>query len=318
MPKVKANGIELHYESFGTGEPLLLIMGIGAQMIQWDEDFCRALAVQGFRVIRFDNRDVGESQILNNLHVPNIRTLMMQKTLGQKVQAPYTLDDMADDTAGLMDALGIDSAHVVGMSLGGMVAQCVALRHPQRVRSLCIMMSSPGDLWTLATHPRALTALTYRAKNKGEQGAVEYQLNLFRMMSAKPHNTPEPRLRELGALHYRRGSHPKGFVRQFAAVLASEGRLRKLHRVRAPTLVIHGARDPLLLPVAGRLIAARIPGARLQIIENMGHDMGPTLWPHVVDAITDNAHRKVSPTDKKIGILKALTQKAIHVSAPRG
>jgi pimeloyl-ACP methyl ester carboxylesterase len=312
MPKIQSNGITLHYESFGEGEPLILIMGIGGQMIQWDEDFCRALSTQGFRVIRFDNRDVGESQVLDHLGTPNINVEMLRRALGRRVAAPYTLDDMADDTAGLLDALGLSSAHVVGMSLGGMVAQCLALRHPSRVRSLCVIMSAPGDFWALPS-PRAFGALTFRSDSRGEQGAIDYQLNLFRTVSASPHATPETRLRELAALHYRRGVHPRGFARQFAAILASQGRLSRLHRVRTPTLVIHGERDPLILHWAGRLVAARIPGARLEVIENMGHDLGPTLWPHVIDAICDNAQRKLTGTARAMGILRALRQRPIEV-----
>jgi pimeloyl-ACP methyl ester carboxylesterase len=148
MPKVRvAAGIELAYESFGEGEPLLLIMGIGAQMVLWDESFCRLLAQRGFRVIRFDNRDVGESTRLDALGTPDIRRLLLRRLGGLKVRAPYGLDDMADDTVGLLDALGLERAHVVGMSLGGMIAQCTALRHAARVRSLAILMSGPGELW---------------------------------------------------------------------------------------------------------------------------------------------------------------------------
>jgi pimeloyl-ACP methyl ester carboxylesterase len=314
MPKVQSNGITLHYESFGEGEPLVLIMGIGGQMIQWDEDFCRALSTQGFRVIRFDNRDVGESEVLDRLGTPNFNLAIVRRVLRQRIDAPYTLDDMADDTVGLLDALGISSAHLVGMSLGGMIAQCVALRHPQRVRSLCSIMSAPGDFWAGLPLPKALSALTHRSEARGEQSAIDYQLNLFRVVSASPHRTPEARLRELAALHYQRGVHPRGFARQFTAILASKGRLRRLDRVRAPTLVIHGERDPLILHWAGRLVAARIPGARLEVIENMGHDLGPTLWPHVIDAITDNAQRKIPSNARAMGILRALRQRPIEVS----
>jgi pimeloyl-ACP methyl ester carboxylesterase len=289
-------------------------MGIGGQMIQWDEDFCRALSTQGFRVIRFDNRDVGESEVLDRLGTPNLNVAMLKRVLRRHIDAPYTLDDMADDTAGLLDALDISSAHIVGMSLGGMVAQCLALRHPNRVRSLCVIMSAPGDFWAGMPLPKALAALTHRSVNGGEEGAIDYQLNLFRVVSASPHRTPEARLRELAALHYRRGVHPRGFARQFTAVLASEGRLHKLDRVRAPTLVIHGERDPLILHWAGRLVAARIPGARLEVIENMGHDLGPTLWPHVIDAITENAQRKVPSGARPMGILRALRKRPIEVS----
>jgi len=313
MPNIRANGIDLHYESFGIGEPLLLIMGIGAQMIQWDEDFCLALSMHGFRVIRFDNRDVGESQILNELGTPDLNKALLRKALGLKIDAPYTLDDMADDAAGLLSALGVDAAHVVGMSLGGMVAQCMALRHPARLRSLCIIMSAPGDTWAGLPMPRAFAALTHRPKKTGEQGAVEYQLNLFRAVSFAPHQTPERRLREPAGQHFKRGAHPRGFARQFAAILASEGRLMKLHQIRVPTLVIHGARDPLILPLAGRLVAARIPGARLSIVADMGHDLGPTLWPFVIDAIISNGKRTLTGRETAMGFVKALSQRAVVV-----
>ena len=313
MPNVQTNGITLHYESFGEGEPIVLIMGIGGQMIQWDEDFCRALSTQGYRVIRFDNRDVGESQVLDHLGTPKLSIQLVRRVLGRPVAAPYTLDDMADDTAGLLTALGISSAHIVGMSLGGMVAQCLALKHPSRVRSLCVIMSAPGDFWAGVPLPKALAALTHRSDAEGEEAAIDYQLNLFRVVSFSPHRTPEARLRELAALHYRRGVSPRGFARQFTAILASKGRLRRLDRVRAPTLVIHGERDPLIMHWAGRLVAARIPGARLQVIENMGHDLGPTLWPHVIDAITDNAQRTVPSNARAMGILRALRERPIEV-----
>jgi pimeloyl-ACP methyl ester carboxylesterase len=313
MPNIRANGITLHYESFGDGEPLLLIMGIGGQMIQWDEDFCRALSTEGFRVIRFDNRDVGMSEILDHLGTPDINRMMMQRALGGRIRAPYTLDDMADDTAGLLDALELPSAHIVGMSLGGMVAQCLALKHPTRVRSLGIIMSAPGELLPGMPALRAFGALTYRSKQQGEQAAIDYQLNFFRVVSAAPHRTPEPRLRELAALHYQRGAHPRGFARQFAAILASPGRSRRLADVRVPTLVLHGDKDPLILHWAGRLIAARIPGARLSIIENMGHDLGPTLWPYVIDAIKSNTQRKLPANARPMGLVRALTQPAIEI-----
>lgn len=315
MPKLTANGIQLHYESFGEGEPLVLIMGIGGQMIQWDEDFCRALSSEGYRVIRFDNRDVGESDVLNHLGTPNINEVMARRLFGRPVPAPYTLDDMADDTKGLLDALGIDKAHIVGMSLGGMVAQCMALRHPERVRSLCIIMSAPGELWAGLPTPKAFSALTYRSNARGEQAAIDYQLNLFRTVSASPHRTPEHRLRELASQHFRRGSHPRGFARQFSAIVASPGRLKRLSQVRIPTLVIHGQEDPLILPWAGRLIAARIPGARLSVIANMGHDLGPTLWEYVIEAIHDNARRSLPRDARPMGVLRALLKRPVEVEA---
>jgi pimeloyl-ACP methyl ester carboxylesterase len=312
MPRARANGIDLHYESFGSGEPLILIVGVGAQMIQWDDDFCVALAARGFRVIRFDNRDVGESQILHHLGLPDFRRMLLRRSLGLRATAPYTLDDMADDTLGLLDALRIERAHVVGMSLGGMVAQCLALRYPARVASLCLLMSTPGELWACLPTPKMLLALGVRAGD-GEAGAVQYQLDMFRLISSRPHHTPEASLRRIATLHYRRGLHPSGFARQLAAVLGSPGRLRRLRDVRAPTLVIHGARDPVIPPFAGRLTAARIPGARLAVIRNMGHDLGPSLWPYVIDAIADNTRRTLSADTRPMGFARALRARTIRV-----
>ena len=237
----------------------------------------------------------------------------LNRLLGGRIRAPYTLDDMADDTAGLMDALGLPSAHIVGMSLGGMVAQCMALKHPARVRSLGIIMSAPGEFLPGLPAPKALSALIYRSRHRGEQATIDYQLNFFRVVSAAPHRTPEARLRQLAALHYQRGAHPRGFARQFAAILASPGRSRRLADLRVPTLVLHGDKDPLITHWAGRLIAARIPGARLSVIENMGHDLGPTLWPYVIDAIKGNAQRTLPRDAKPMGLVRALTQPAIEI-----
>jgi pimeloyl-ACP methyl ester carboxylesterase len=313
MHTVRANGIELTYESFGQGEPLILIMGIGAQMIQWDTPFCEQLASHGFQVIRFDNRDVGKSERVDHLGKPNTRNILKQRLLGQKIEAPYTLHDMARDVVGLMDALGLPAAHIVGMSLGGMVAQCLALDHPTRVRSLCIIMSSPGDLLVSAPAPHAFRALNYRPKARGREAVVEYQTNLFRAVAPEPHRTPTQRLRELAELHYERGVSPPGFARQFAAVLASPGRLNRLHSLHIPTVVIHGAKDPLVRPIAGRLIAARIPGAKLHIVESMGHDLAPSTWPFVVAQIEKNARRRLTGKEKSMGFIRALTKRATRI-----
>jgi pimeloyl-ACP methyl ester carboxylesterase len=313
MPKLRANGIELTYESFGEGEPLILIMGIGGQMIQWDEPFCRELASRGFRVIRFDNRDVGESDRVDHLGKPNALRILTQRVLGQKVEAPYTLNDMADDTAGLLDALQIGSAHVVGMSLGGMVAQCLALEHPGRVRSLCVIMSTPGELVLSAPAPKAYKALSYRPKKEGAEAAEEYQLQLFANVGAHPHRTPEQRIRELAREHYQRGVSGRGFARQFAAILASPGRLHRLHALRIPTVVIHGDADPLVRPIAGRLLASQIPGAELHVVASMGHDLSPSTWPFVVGRITDNARRTLTGREKPMGVARALSQRATRI-----
>jgi len=313
MPKVRVSqDVELTYESFGEGEPLLLIMGIGAQMVVWDEEFCRMLAARGFRVIRFDNRDVGESTRLDALGTPNVLEVLRRRFTGRKVRAPYTLDDMADDTVGLMNALGIDRAHLVGLSLGGMIAQCTALRHPERVRSLAIMMSGPGELWASLPTFAALRALTTRPP-KGREGAIEHFVQAWSTVGFAQHGTPRDRLRKLGALQYDRGISPRGFARQFAAILAAPSRTRALAQLRVPTLVIHGANDPLIPPLAGRLTAARIPDARLMVIEGLAHDLGPTAWGYTIDALTENAQRRLAPAPRQLGFVRALLQPAFKI-----
>ena len=313
MPKVSCkSGIELCYESFGEGEPLLLIMGIGAQMVLWDEEFCRALAAQGFRVIRYDNRDCGESSQLDQLPMTSPRQVIARRLLGRPVEVAYTLDDMADDAAGLLDALGIDAAHIVGLSLGGMIAQCMVLRHPSRVRSLALIMSNPGEVWSNVPEREAFKALLAKVGSTRES-AVARQVNLFRVLGRDPHRTPEARVRALAELHHDRGVYPRGFMRQFTAMLASPGRLRALGRVRTPTVVIHGASDPLLHPLGGRLLGAAIPDAELHMLRDMGHDMGPSLWPYIIKALVDNSRRTLSREPRKRR-LRAWLARPIRVS----
>ena len=314
MPKVRVNqDVELFYESFGEGEPLLLIMGIGAQMVIWEDDFCRSLAARGFRVIRFDNRDVGQSTRLDTLRPPNMRRALQSRVLGKPIPTAYTLDDMANDTFGLMDALGIESAHVVGLSLGGMIAQCMALNQPARVRSLGILMSAPGEVWTAIPRWAALKTLLERPSDISREGIIAHFVKTWGILGATPHRTPAARLRELGALSFDRGMSGRGFARQFGAIMAAPPRTRHLRKLRVPTLVIHGAQDPLIPNLAGRVIAAQIPGARLSIIEGLGHDLGPSAWKFTIDAIERNAKRRLGAHEKAIGLLRALTMRAVHV-----
>jgi pimeloyl-ACP methyl ester carboxylesterase len=314
MPKVRVNqDVELAYESFGEGEPLLLIMGIGAQMVIWEDDFCRALAERGFRVIRFDNRDVGESTRLDKLRAPNIKRALRNRILGRKVETPYTLDDMAGDTFGLMDALGLESAHLVGLSLGGMIAQCMALLRPERVRSLTVMMSGPGELWAAIPTLSGLRAITMMPRDTSREGLIEHFVKSWSALGAAPHRTSEARLRELAVMSFERGMSGRGFARQFAAIMAAPSRTRSLRKLRVPTVIIHGAEDPLIPPISGRLMAAKIPGARLVVIEGLGHDLGPSAWKYAIAAIEENSRRRLSGDEKPLGLLRALTQKAVHV-----
>jgi len=313
MPKVTVNGVELAYETFGYGEPLVLIMGIGGQMVLWDENFCRALADKGFHVIRFDNRDAGQSSQLDHLPTYHPRDVLRRRLLGKTIKAAYTLDDMADDTIGLLDALGLPWAHVVGMSLGGMVAQCLALRYPRRVRSLALIMSNTGELWVNVPARRAYSALISKAPRSREE-LVQRQVHLFRAMGASPHRTPEERVAEIAGQHYDRGIHPRGFARQYAALMASPGRLGLLGRILAPTVVIHGAEDPLVRPLGGRLLACGIPGARFALIGGMGHDLSPSVWPRVIDEITTNSKRVQGAPRNLARSLRALFARPISVT----
>jgi len=266
MPRASANGMELEYEIFGAagGAPLLLINGLGAQMVGWDDDFCRLLVDHGFRVIRFDNRDVG---------------------LSTRPQEPYTLDDMADDAAGLLDALGIRAAHVVGASMGGFIAQLVALNHPDRVLSLTSIMSGPGgeDQVPPTAQARALLVAPAPAtrEERVEQGVQAKQKLLG---PADPFDEPYERARIAAAID--RDYNPAGFIRQLQAIAAAPGRLERLRSLRVPTLVIHGDADNLVPVANGRSVAAAIPRARLVEVEGMGHDVPRRVWTHVADEIT--------------------------------
>jgi len=293
MPKAQVNGIELAYETFGAGEPVILIMGIGGQMVFWDEAFCLALASRGFAVTRFDNRDVGHSTRLEHLGVQALNDVIKQRLLGGNVRAGYSLYDMADDTAGLIQALGHTSAHVVGMSLGGMVAQCLAIKHPERVRSLTLIMTTPGELWANVPTYRAFSALTGKP-GRTREAVIARQVDVFKKIGGSRHGSPASLVEKMAGLQFDRGTYPKGFMRQFAAILSASGRLSRLRRVRIPTLVVHGSEDPLVRPIGGRLLAAAIPGATLCMVEGMGHDLGPSIWPFLIDRFAENARRKAA------------------------
>ncbi|MDB4988269.1 MAG: alpha/beta hydrolase fold [Myxococcaceae bacterium] len=314
MPKVRVNqDVELFYESFGEGEPLLLIMGIGAQMVIWEDDFCRQLAARGFRVIRFDNRDVGHSTRLDQLRAPNMQRALRARVLGKPIETAYTIDDMARDTFGLMDALGIESAHVVGLSLGGMIAQCMALLEPARVRSLGILMSAPGELWAAIPRLTAMQSLMARPRSNAREDVLAHFVKVWKVLGAAPHRSPDARLHELAALSYDRGRSGRGFARQFGAIMAAPPRSRRLRSLKVPTVVLHGAEDPLIPNLAGRVIAAQIPGARLSIIAGLGHELGPSAWSYTIDALEQNAHRKLGAHEKPLGMLRALTQRPTQI-----
>lgn len=283
--KIASNGIELDVEEQGAGPAVVLVMGLGAQRILWPEGFRAALLERGLRVVSYDNRDVGGSTWLTAAGVPNVREALLRVMLGLPVRAPYTLSDMADDLAGLLDALGLQSAHVVGASMGGMIAQTFALRHPARLRSLTSIMSTPGGRRSLLrTRPSALGALLGKPP-RSEEEASQRMLTLNRVIGSPGFERDEALLRELGAEAFRRGSNPPGFARQFTAILASGSRRAALREVRVPSLVVHGTADPLVHPSSGRATAAALPRSRLLELNGMGHDLPRGVWRPLADAI---------------------------------
>src|SRR3989454_463405 len=292
MTTARANGIEIAYETFGTpeGRPLLLIMGLAAQMILWDDDFCAALASRGHRVIRFDNRDVGLSTKCDWAGMPDAAAAMQAAFLGQRVDAPYTLWDMAADAVGLLDALGIAAAHVVGASMGGMIAQAMAIAHPARVLSLTSIMSSTGDRSLPPARPEAAAVLLLPVV-AGRAANVERAVHVFRTIGSPGFPFDEPRVRELAARSYDRCFHPAGAARQLVAILASGSRKEALGAVAVPTLVIHGRDDPLIPVEAGLATARAVRGAELLVIDGMGHDLPRAVWPSIVDRISAPAAR---------------------------
>src|SRR5687768_2616804 len=292
MPRAKTNGIELEYETFG--EPskptVLLIMGLGVQMLGWDERFCKMLSDRGFHVVRFDNRDVGLSTKIDGGPPPNPLQLMA----GDTSSASYTLDDMADDTAGLLDALDVEAAHVVGVSMGGMIAQTLACRHPDRVLSLTSIMSSTGSQTTGQPKPEVFAALVTPAPADGD-GYVDATANMFKLIGSPGYPPDEDELRALIGASYDRSHYPDGFLRQLAGILASGDRGEAICKIGVPTLVIHGEDDPLIVVSGGEATAAAIPGSKLVKIPGMGHDLPPALWPRFIDEIVENTERASAP-----------------------
>jgi pimeloyl-ACP methyl ester carboxylesterase len=281
VPDVRSNGVVLRYETAGDpADPvLLLVMGLGAQLIDWPPDFVELLAGQGFRVVLFDNRDSGLSTVLDHLGTPGPRG------------APYLLADLAADAAGLLRALGVPRAHVVGVSMGGMIAQQLTVDHPDLVASLCSIMSTTGDPAVGRPTAEAAALLTGPPAASREE-AVAAGVAGFRVTGSPAYPVDEADLRMRAAARYDRGFHPSGTRRQFAAILASPDRTAALRHVRVPTVVIHGTADPLITPSGGRATAAAVPGAHLLEIPGMGHDLPVEVWPDIIDAITANACRE--------------------------
>ena len=287
----RANGIDLCYEIFGdaAAEPMLLIMGLGAQMIHWDDDFCRQLAGRGFRVIRFDNRDIGKSSRMSGGKRLSPLELLKLRFLKIPVAAPYRLRDMAEDVTGLMDALGIKSAHLVGASMGGMIAQELAISFPQRVRSLTSIMSTTGNP-KVPPPTREAAAMLMAPPPATKQEFLERFAQTWKILRVGSFPEDEALDRSRAERTYERGLNPAGVGRQLRAILASGSRKERLRSVKAPTLVIHGTVDPLVRPEGGKDTAASIPGARLLMVEGMGHALPIPMWPQIIAAIADHAH----------------------------
>jgi len=286
----RANGIDICYEIFGdpAAEPLLLIMGLGAQMIHWDDDFCRQLAARGFRVIRFDSRDIGKSSHLSGGKRLTPFELIKLRLLKIPVAATYKLIDMAKDTVGLMDVLGIQSAHLVGASMGGMIAQEVALSFPQRVRSLTSIMSTTGNPKVPPPTRQASAMLMAPPPTTKEEFLTRFA-QTWKVLRVGSFPLDEAKDRERAERTFARGLNPAGVGRQLRAILASGSRKERLRAVKAPTLVIHGTVDPLVRPEGGKDTAASIPGAKLLMIDGMGHALPISMWGMVIDAIARHA-----------------------------
>jgi pimeloyl-ACP methyl ester carboxylesterase len=286
----RVGDIELAWDELGdpAGEPMLMVMGLGVQLINWPEPFCEMLGDRGYRVIRFDNRDVGHSTRLKG---PPPKTIPM--LFGLRRGLAYGLEDMADDAVGLLDALEIDSAHFVGASMGGMISQVAGYRHPDRVRSLGLIMTGSGKRTSSFPRLRALGTLLAKPARSREQ-FVELAVKTFSVIGSPDHETDEEWLRESAGAIWDRGHSPAGVARQLHACTVSGDRGKRLGAVRAPTVVIHGTRDPLIRPSAGKDLAKSIPGAELHMLSGMGHDLPPGLWPEIAGLLAENARRAAS------------------------
>jgi pimeloyl-ACP methyl ester carboxylesterase len=290
MPQVSANGIQIEATRIGdeNAPAILLIRGLGTQMCQWPAPFLEELTRE-FQVVIFDNRDVGLSQKFDEAGVPDLRSLMSP---GGSAGAPYLLRDMAADCVGVLDAFGIEGAHVFGMSMGGMIAQEVAGRFPERTHSLISVMSSSGDPSVPPATPEAMRVLTESPERPEDRDCVvELGLKGRRIVGSPGYVDPDDTVRQELGEAFDRCNHPQGVARQMAAVIASGSRVELLRRVQAPALVIHGKDDPLVHPEGGRHTAEQIPGARLEEIEGMGHDLPLGLLPKLVDLVLDHARK---------------------------
>jgi pimeloyl-ACP methyl ester carboxylesterase len=285
---IAANGIEIAYETFGdVSDPaILLVMGLGSQMLAWPDDLCSNLAGRGHLVIRFDNRDVGLST-----HLPQLGSPSASSAFVNRRRPPYRVEDMADDAVGLLDSLGLATAHVVGASMGGFIAQELVLRHAERVRSLTLIMTSTGSRRVGHPAPRVVARMTRRRPARDRTAAIEAVVETFQLVGSPGYPVDDVRLRDVASRAYDRCYDPGGYLRQVAAVLAQRDRTQALGSVRVPTVVIHGLADPLVSVSGGRTLARSIPGARFVGVRGMGHDLPRALWPRFANEISEVAAR---------------------------
>ncbi|MEO6363599.1 MAG: alpha/beta hydrolase [Caldimonas sp.] len=291
--QLAANGISLEVEDHGppTGEPLLLVMGLGMQLLGWHEGFVDTLVERGFRVIRYDNRDIGLSTSFDAAGVPNLAVDSLRYAIGMRVKSAYSLSDMAADAAGVLDALGLPSAHVCGASMGGMIAQRLAADAPERIRSLTLMMTSSGSRKLPGPSLKVRGALIARPQTATIEGIVEHYVALYGLIGSPAFPATKDDLRERFTRSVKRSYRPAGTARQMVAIAADGDRSGVLAGLRMPTHVIHGAADVLVPVQAGRDLAARIAGATLDVVEGMGHDLPPELWPRFAEGIAGAAGR---------------------------
>ncbi len=291
MSQYPANGISLEAETFGDPQhpAIVLIMGLGCQLVVWPISLCEALAAAGFYVVRFDNRDIGLSEKIKGERDPQFFKNILRSKLGLKVKAPYMLADMAKDTLGLMDSLNIQRAHIVGLSMGGMIAQTLALDHAARCLSLTSIMSSSNNPRLPQASLKVQKRLVRRPKSKERDALIEHGAETW-MVLASPHAVPsEAERRMLATLSIDRSIYPRGYIHQLLAILASGSRHKRLPEIRLPTLVIHGEDDPLVPVAAGYEQAKLIPGAKIEVLKHMGHDLPTPLLPRIATLITQHA-----------------------------
>lgn len=288
MARTKANGIEIEYETIGnkTDPALLLVMGLGAQLTIWPDALFKGLADKGFRVIRYDYRDSGHSTGFDSWGVPDLPAAIQKVMKGERPDAPYYIDDMAADALGLLDALGIDKAHMVGASMGGMIVQIVAAKHAERTRSMVSIYSTSGRRDLPPGKPEALAMLGSLPEGQAREQLVSHGMKLRRTIGSPGYPTPESVLRAFVEKNVDRRWYPQGTARQYVSVLASGNRVDLLKTIKVPTLVMHGEDDPLLPVECGRDVARLVPGAELQTIPGWGHDFPPQLVPTIVDRIS--------------------------------